>query len=805
MLKKLIYALYFIVSLSCFSQDFSLKGRVIDENNVPIAYANVVINTSEDDLFIKGTTTNEDGVFQIKGLKSNKYNLKISFLGYEVGTISVDLKNDTTLEDFILKEKTETLDGITIVAKRPTVKRMVDRLIFNVENSTLSNNNVLDILKHTPGVIVNNGVITVKQSTPTVYINDRKVHLSSSEIQQLLEGTSASNIKSIEVITNPPAKYEAEGGAVLNIVTSKNIVAGYNGSINGNFKQGSEFPKYSIGTSHFFKTKRLNTYFNYNISPKKNFRHNNESINFIENTINTSSWETDLKRTHESANQNFNTNIDYQINENNSIGFSSSILISPKTMTKTSINSLTEVFNINKDLDYTFNTRNSIITDRINLAFTLDYIHKFKKEGEKLSLSTHYTNYDYFSDQNVKTRYELPDNSLLRNTRFKTLSGQKIELYTAQLDYELPISDSAEFETGAKISSIDSKSDLTQFNFVNNEPIKDIQNSDVFLYDELNYAAYASYSKQWDSWSLKSGLRVEYTDIKGNSLSTNQVNNSDYIKFFPSLHILNKLNDKNEIYFNYNKRIHRPRYTQLNPFKYFLSDNAYSVGDPNLKPQIDDVFTLGYTYKDTYTFEAYYRFEKDPVLEIVFQDNEDNTLKYINTNINRSISYGLDFTTYVKIANRWNVNILSSLFYYENEFFALESNNVLETINKWSVYAQVINYFTFLNDNSLTADVSYLFISSLANGPSIVSNRSGLGINFRKKFWNNRASLSVGVTDVFNNQNFTQTTKYLNQNVFLKSRLENRLITLGFKYKFGNFRLSNNQKNIELDERERLN
>ncbi|NMH88309.1 TonB-dependent receptor domain-containing protein [Flavivirga algicola] len=805
MIKNLFYLFFLLFSLASFSQEYRLSGYVKDNKSAPIAYANVLITSIGGTEMANGTSTDENGYFIIENLKTGSYILKVSFLGFKAYSTRVELDRHIKFNTITLNENLETLNGVTVVAKRPTVKRMVDRLVFNVENSTLSNDNILDVLKHTPGVLVHDGTITIKQSTPTVYINDRRVHLSSSEVQQLLEGTSANNVKSIEVITNPPAKYEAEGGAVLNIITSKNIIAGYHGSVFGNYRQGSEFPKYTLGTSHFFKTKKLNTYVNYSANPRKDFRNNNESINFINSSgQNTSSWETDYKRIRNNANHNINANIDYELNKNNSIGFSSNMLVSPRNNTKTDVNSITEVFGNPMILDSTFITENKLRDETFNFAFTLDYIHRFKKVGEKLSISAHHTNYDFSSFQNVDTDYLFPDNSLIRSNRFQTFSSQMIKLYTGQLDYELPISSSAQFEAGGKLSNINSESILNQFRFVNDIKEEDLQNSDTFLYNETNYAAYISFSKDWDHWSFKSGLRGEYTDIKGRSLSTNQSSDNDYLKLFPSLYLLYRLNENNELYFNYNKRIYRPRYSQLNPFKYFLNDNAYITGDPNLMPQIDDVFTLGYTFNGIYTFELYYRNENNPTLEIVFQDNDTNVLKYINTNIDRSISYGLDFTTYTKLTTHWNLYVLSSLFYYENQFFALESNNEIEKKDKWTVYGQIINYFSFLKDKSLTANLSFLYISPIANGPSITSNRSGLDINLRKTFWKNKASLSLGITDIFNTQNFTQTTKYLNQDVFLNSRIENRLFTFGFNYKLGNFKLNTNKKEIDLQERDRL-
>jgi len=803
---KLISSLIFLFSLSSFSQQFSVKGSVKDEKNIPISYCNVTL-TEISNSTISGTTTGDDGAFLFENLKQADYILNVSFLGFKSYRDTISLNKNLIVDDIVLEEQTQNLEGVTIITKRPTIKRQIDRLVFNVENSTLSNNNVLDVLKNTPGVLVFDGSITVKNSSPTIYINDRKVHLSSSDIQQLLEGASASNIKSIEVITNPPAKYEAEGGSVINIVTNKNIISGYNGSIYGNYKQGQEYPKYSLGTSHFFKTETVDAYINYSISPRRDYRHNNESINFIENNQTISSWETDFRRTRESTNQAINSNIDFKLNEYNSLGISTNLFLSPRDNNDIFVNSLTEVFDANNVLDSTFNSLNHKVDETYNLAFTVDYSHKFKKEGEKISANAHYTDYDFSSYQNVDTDYFLPNETApFRKNRFQTYSSQKIKLFTGQIDYELPIKNSAQFGTGLKVSSINSESVLNQFIFVNGEKEEDLLNSDTFLYDEMNYAGYASFSKDWDHWSIKTGLRAEYTDIKGNSLLANQVNNSDYLKIFPSFYVAHSFNEHHDLYFNYNKRINRPRYSELNPFKYFLNDNSYITGNPNLKPEIDDVFTLGYMLNKKYTFEVYYRHENNPTLEIILQDNDENLIKYINTNIDRNISYGLDFTTYTKIIPNWNLYVLSSLFYEENQFYySQDTNNILVTNDQWSFYSQVINYFSFLKDKSLTVDMSYLYISPIANGPSNVSSRHGLDVNLKKTFWNNKASLSLGVTDVFNTQNFTQTNTYLNQDYILKSRLENRLFTVGFNYKFGNTKLKNNQKDIDLEERDRLN
>jgi hypothetical protein len=804
MFTKFIF-LFFSFSFFGFSQVHTIEGVVKDEGDIAIAFANIVLEDTEDASIIAGTTTNDDGAFKLENLKPSVYNIRISYLGYESFSAKIKLSGNVNLKTIILNDNIERLDGVVVTAKRPTVKRLVDRLVFNVENSTLSNSNVLDVLRHTPGVVVSDGSISVKNTPPVVYINDRRVHLSAAEVLQLLEATPANNIKVVEVITNPPAKYDAEGGAVLNIKTSKNIISGYHGSIFGSYQQGFQFPKYSIGTSHFFKSKKLSAYVNYNISPREDFRNNLETINFIDNNAIVSSWETDFKRERASDNQNITGTINYDFDARNSLNFSANTLIAPRENSRTRVNSLTEVFGASKALDSSFRTLNNLVSEKFNLAFSLGYIHKFKTDGEQLSVDLHHTNYDFSEFQNVDTGYFLPNaTTSFRDNRFQTFSSQEIQLMTGQLDYKLPSEDGSVFEAGVKAVRIASDNILDQFSFQNGVREDDLDNSDVFIYDEKNYAAYTSYEKDWERWSIKAGLRVEITETEGLSQLSNTTNINNYTNLFPSFYILNRLKNDDEIYFSYNKRIYRPRYRQLNPFRYFLNDNAFITGDPGLLPEIDDSFILGYTINNTFTFEAYYRYEQNPTLELPVQDNDNRLLKYIYTNIDHNESYGLDFTTYTSITKHWNLYVLSSLFFYENNFFAVGNNNELLNNERWSVYANVTNYFNFLKDNSLTADIGVDYISSLFIGPSDISSRLGLDINLNKTFWNNKASLNIGVRDLLNTRNFTQSTRYLNQDWFVDSRSENRLFVVGFNYKFGNYRLKVKKADIDLGERDRL-
>ena len=219
---------------------------------------------------------------------------------------------------------------------------------------------------------------------------------------------------------------------------------------------------------------------NYSISPRKDFRNEKSNINFIENSQIVSSWDTDYNRTRETANQNINANIDYEINSKNTLSFSTSMLLAPREGVLNNINSFTDVYDANKILDSTFNTLNRSVAETFNLAFSLDYELQLKKEGEKLAFNAHHTNYDYSRFQDVDTDYAFPDGTLIRNNRFQTFSSQNVNLYTGQVDYVLPMSTSENFDAGIKFSNINSEGKINQYLLENDEIIEDTGRSRYF-------------------------------------------------------------------------------------------------------------------------------------------------------------------------------------------------------------------------------------------------------------------------------------------------------------------------------------
>ena len=315
-MKRITYVLFllFLISNHLVGQTYQISGKVVDEQNQIIPYSNILLLQAADTTFVKGTSADDNGFFVLEDVEPDLYLLQASYVGRGSKPLALDISQDVSLGALIIPLQANELDEVVVTAQRPKLQRLADRLVFSVENTVISSGTSWDILRNTPGVIVNQDELMVRGQNATVYLNDRKVQLSSQEVQDLLQGLSGTNIKSVEVIANPPARYDAETGPILNIVTSKNIVPGYKGSINGSYTQAI-FPKFSVGTSHYYKTDKLNLFANYTISPKKELIKTVKGINFQDNNQIFSQWDTQYQRIDESRSQNANFILDYDFDE----------------------------------------------------------------------------------------------------------------------------------------------------------------------------------------------------------------------------------------------------------------------------------------------------------------------------------------------------------------------------------------------------------------------------------------------------------------------------------------------------------
>ncbi len=778
----------------------NLKGVITDQNQEPVPFANVILLNPQDSTSVyKGTISEADGSFEFEKLEDSSYLLKITYVGYQDILRKIMVDGDTRLNSLKLIEASGALDEVTINARKPKISREVDRLVFDVENSNLSSGNTWEILRKAPGVIESQGQLMVRNSPVQIYLNDRKIYLSADELKTLLESYSAENIKSIEIITNPPAKYDAEGGAILSIHTSKAIAAGYKGSLEGNYTQ-SIYPKFQLGTSHYFQGEKLNVFANYSYSHRKEYKKDDSYINFNRNGGLFSRWETDFERITNSEAHNVNTILDYNLNDHSSLNFSMNANISPDTRFDNSVN--TRIMNSQHQLDSTLVTESGVINDESNIALNLSYNNSFDNGGE-LSIATHYTRFEKDRTQKVNSRYFNPSNEPLNTIDFLSQAAQNINILTGQVDYTGTIGNTT-FSLGGKYSDIDSESGI---NYGYQEDLQDLYGnlSNNFLYNEKIYAGYTSFSHDWEKWSAKAGLRGEYTNRTGESLSQEEINDRKYFELFPTAYLQYRASANHSFALDYSRRISRPRYESLNPFRYFLNETNYNAGNPNLVASISNNFNLNYTLNNSWFFDFYYRDHGKTPETLAFQDNENLTIRYVSQNLLGSKGYGLDIFHGFSFTNWWYSQAFTSLFHQENTFLAVESNNAEVTREVEGIQAYAYNIFTLSQDGSFEGTLFVQYVSDFLSGSYKLDPMTTVSVGLRKELWNKRAELSLNFNDIFNTTNTRLTSEYLNQSNSYASFEENRNIQIGFKYNFGNFRLDDNERSIDEAERDRLN
>ena len=800
-LPLILLAFIVFIPNRVFSQN-QVRGQIVDKENQPVSFANVVLLNAKDSVsVIKGMISEDDGSFLFEEIENRPYVLKISFLGFADYIKRFEVEGNTNLGKIELQETSNSLDEVTVKARKPKIERKIDRISFNVENSVISSLNTYEILKRTPGVIVSQGELLVKNRPATVYINDRKVYLSTAELEQLLSGLSGENVKSVEVITTPPARYEAEGsGAILNIVMSKNPSIGYKGSVNAS-NTVAVLPKYSLGTSQYYKTNNLNAFASYNFNANNIYKNDESNVTYFEpDGSENSTWLGDFERDTKNYAHSLNTILDFTLSEKSSLSLSANLNFTPKN--DSDLRGQTDIYSASGSLDSLFTTDSRLENEAKNMLFNADFSTSLGENGAKLSAQVNYIRYDKDQDQDLNTTYFYGNGDEIRNNIIMTRAMQNSDIYTGQVDITTNMG-SLPVETGIKYAGITSNSALDFYN--NTFALQVDELSDALDYDENIYAAYFSTSKDLGKWSLKAGLRGEYTDITGISAQNGLVNDQDYFQLFPTFYAMRSLGEESSISLEYNRRIERPRFQSLNPFQYYINENNVKEGNPALVPGIANKVLFNYSYKGALFFDLYWdRVDHSPSV-LSFQDNQNQLLRTVNDNLDYTQQFSLDITYANFVTNWYYLYGYLSGFYMENQIYARESAAETYTIDTFSAFLNVGNYFYFGGDGTFSGNVNTYFLPNILAGSYKYENpQFGLDLGLRKTFMNNKISVSINAEDILRTMNIPMQSQYLNQDNGFYAISETRRITFGVRYNFGNFRLNDNNRAINADEETRL-
>jgi hypothetical protein len=777
-------------------QFYELEGKVMNELDQPIPYSIILLLQVSDTTTVMGTSTNEKGEFLLPRVPSNTYYIRASFIGNLSRLITVDIKEDKNIGSIIIEEYNSELDEVEVVLKKPVIERKTDRLIFNVANTNLSQESAYSIITKTPGVIIIGDQISIKNSPTVIYINNRRVYLSNSELKDLLENYAGENISAIEVITNPTAKYDAEGSAVLNILAAKNLSIGYKGEVSGKITQ-AVYPKYKLSSSHYYKTEAINLFASYGYNPKKEDKMDESFINFFNGNLKDFRRETTFGSTSKSNVHTLNSVADIKLAEDQQLSLAANILYSPIKRNNNVV--FTKDFNQAMELESYSNTFSNLKNNNSSIALNLDYGIVLGNKGSNLKFIGNYLYFDDDLFQDLSTDYYNGDQSLTNSNRFNSMSQQRNNIVTGQIDFSFSFGH-GQTDFGFKYSSIRSNSSIG-FNGLDLPPST---SDDKFQYDEDIYAAYTNLAQDWDAWSLVLGLRGEYIAVNANSISLGKLNVDNYFKLFPSFSLQHSSGEDHIFGLSYKRAIERPRYQSLNPYRYFLNEQQYNTGNPMLGPAIENKLTLDYTLKGKYIFSLYYQHMNNAIEQLIFQDNINKTLNTTEFNIEENFQYSADFIYFDYLKDWWYVSTYMSGYYLESSFLAQQSGGILHKNNTLGYLGQVYNQFTLSKDSSFVSDLSLLYLSNYIVGSFGYKNQFTADLSFRKSFSKKRFYITLAFNDIFNTTNIPLKSSYLNQDNGFFSKPESRSISLGLRYKFGNYRLQDNNRDTTPAEQKRL-
>lgn len=785
-MKQFLSLFVCIWYFSAVAQEKTLKGQVYNEAYEAVTDTEIQILDIHEN-YLQSVATDSLGQFEAT-IENPTCIIHIDDLLHQPFKKQIAVEDQTQPIIIQLKAKEEQLIELTISVKRPKIKQKIDRLVFDVENSTLSNLNTWEILKRTPNITVRNGNLQVRNNNSVlVTINDKRWLMSIKELQILLENTPGEELESIEVITNPPAQYEASGAAIVNIKLKQNKLLGYKGMLGSQFEQ-SIYAKGLLGTNIFYNTKKWNFAASYYRGMGNYVRKSNDYVYYEEDQT---TWKTITNRKDTSHSQTtWNTIIGYQKDSLTSFNFGMNGFYQPNAHGLYHLP--TSITNANDEIlshFYTINLHNER-SKQLNLYGQ----YQQKIQNHTFSSIVQFTNNSKKKFQDIITQKEAAKNQFTNDEQNNT------QVFSFQLD-DAYKKGNISWDNGIKFSTVSSnfKMDFADDNsgILAYNPEK----SNDFSYKEQNYAAYTSLGYDMKKWFFKAGLRAEYTDLKGIVENPLDKNTQSYIQWFPTLYIQRTFENTHQLGFSYGKRISRPYYAWLNPAKSYYSEYSYFQGDPRLRPTLTHNIELNYNFKNA-VFTPYFRYEKYPSMEISFQIPENKTIMYKYTNIQDENALGLQLYKNFEISSKFSIDISTNTEYRKQTFWGLDEK-IYE--NKKLSFNGRVNVQIQLNQEAdWILNAGYFYTTPSIQGTFTISDFSSTSLQMTRKFFNKKLEASLVFNDIFYTEKVKISTKYANQNNYFIDASDTQKFIFTLRYHFGNQKVKSLQKAENTEEQNRL-
>lgn len=782
---KIYNAVLLLLPMFIWSQN--IKGHIENENQEPISESSIEINENKSIFY-----SDKEGNFNLEGI--SKFPVSITIKKSDYQDYEIILEENEFLNIILKKDTIKSIAGVTIKANKPLLKRKIDRLEFNIDKTPLQNLNAWDILKNTPNILVKNEELSVRgNSQIIVTINDKKTLMTQEQLKQLLENTDGNNVSSVEVITNPPAKYEAQGGAVINIKMKQNVLSGYKGRISTRYTQ-STYAKGMIGTSQSYNTDKWQLTGNYNFVTGDYVRKNFDVVIFDKDKTR---WESDMvRKTHAHEQHVYNFSGQYTLDSLSTVQFGFDGYNAPNNYGH--YNVPTNIYNTeNNQLQSNYLTSNK--KNQYDNSFNSYLVYDKKFGNNNLTWTNNSSTKRFKENQDVATLLNF-DGQPASNNRFANNSIQDISLYATQLDYRYS-NDKFTLESGLKYSFVKNKNDLDFFDGTSGTLVPDLTKSNLFNYKENIFAGYISSEYKWKKWEMKAGLRSETTLIKTNSDNPVVENKTTRTGLFPTFYLMYNLKEDQQLGFSYGKRIDRPNYDFLNPSKSYYNLYSYFQGDAYLKSTIIHNISLTYTVKD-WNFETYYSYIKDPSMEISVQNPQTFETVYNYTNIDHGQNLGVNLSKSFSIKSFWKLNLFGAGEYQENYFMG--TDNILYKNDVFFYNTNVSTQITLDKAKTWDLNVSYVYNSKTIQGSFDISSSQRTNVIINKKMFDKKLEAGLVFNDIFRTDKNTISTRYADQNQYFKDYRDTQYVSINLKYNFGNQKVKDAKAGRKTDEQNRL-
>lgn len=783
-IKKLFILLLFMIALQSVHSQFSVSGTATDDQELPLAFANVLLLKANDSTFVAGATSDDNGVFELTAKSSGDYMVSVSVLGFDTYiSDSFSLSHtqpSKALGTIKLSEGALALNEVEVVGSRPLIERKIDRLVVNVANKiNTAGSSALEILERSPGVVVNrqgNSIAMLGKEGVNVMVNGKLQYMPTDALFSYLQGLDADNIQSLELITTPPANLDAQGNAgYINLVLKKNPDEGFNGgySLSAGYGRG-ETGNASVNFN--YRKNRLNLFGNYSYlrNGQEQFtsleRNTGLGDNFVE-TLLTSD------RRPVQNNHNFRLGSDVQTGERTTIG----VLFSG--------------YGNNWDMDATNRTNirpasapdtlaislNREQNDWQHLQSNINLVHNFEN-GANLSADFDYLVYDNQNPIIYDLRFENEAGSILSNQNLLSEKDTPFNILVGKVDYSVPISEKAKLSMGAKYVTSDfenrvalSDDDVTLPNFTSTS---DLTENIFALYSQLDY-------QLSEKTTLKGGFRYESSNTELNSTNGGQVVDRQLDNLFPSVYLNQKIGEFSSFNLSYSRRINRPSFSDMAPFVIFLDPRTSFGGNATLRPALSNTFQVDFTRKGT-SLSAQYSDEDFTIVN--FQNRFDpltNTQLIIPDNLAGQKTASLTLSFPVKVTDWWKMRYFSTLLWQEST--TIED---LGTFTFDQTNFRINGNQTFTLGNDYTAELSGFYQTRSLVGNVKFEPLGILNFGIQKKF-KNGSRLAFNITDILNSLERVGITDLPGENIYIERAFDfsQRTFKLTYSASFGNKRV----------------